>query len=318
MTAPEIPDRCEAVIVGAGLAGLACARTLRAAGREVIVIEASDAVGGRVRTDVVEGFQLDRGFQVVLTAYPELERQLDVSALRLQHFEPGALVWRGGRGTVVADPFRSPRHAVSTALAPIGSPWDKVRIARLRRRVQHTPVPTLLRGDDVTTLAGLHAEGFSAKAIDRFFRPLFGGIQLDPELKTSNRMFTTIFRMLADGSAAVPALGMGAIPSQLAAGLERSRIVTGTRVEHVEPGRVTLAGDRTIAAGAVVVATDGPTASTLVGLPSVGSKSVTGLWFAAPKPPVPHRLVVLDGDGTGPAMNVAVLSNVAPTYAPEG
>ena len=149
------------VIVGAGLAGLACATALCERGVPVTILEAGEGVGGRVRTDHVDGFTLDRGFQVALTAYPEMHRQLDMAALDLQAFEPGALVWRNGRGTVVGDPFRRPTTALSTALAPIGSPLDKARIALLRRRLRRVHPALLLAGDDVSTEASLREAGFS-------------------------------------------------------------------------------------------------------------------------------------------------------------
>jgi phytoene dehydrogenase-like protein len=311
-------DPIDAVVVGAGLAGLAAARTLHAAGRSVVVVEASDGIGGRVRTDVVDGFLLDRGFQVLLTAYPEAARQLDYGALDLRAFDPGALVWRKARGQVVGDPFRRPTTLASTALASIGSPFDKARILRLRRRVTRGAAADLLRGQDRPTIDALRAEGFSDTTIDRFFRPLFGGIQLDPALATSSRMFDVIFRMLSEGESAVPAAGMGAIPAQLAAGLPAGTIRCNAPVQAVEGTTVRLADGQTLSGRTVVVATEGPVASRLLGLPAVGSRSVGCVYFAAPKAPIDHKLVVLDGTGRGPVLNVAVMSNVAPGYAPDG
>lgn len=305
-------------MVGAGLAGLAAAGTLHRAGRSVAVLEASDGVGGRVRTDVVDGHRLDRGFQVLLTAYPELSRHLDLDALDLRPFEPGALVRWGGRFHRVGDPLRRPGAVWSTLTAPIGSPADKARIARLQLRLRRSDPRALLRGEDLTTLESLRSEGFGEAMIDRFLRPLFSGIQLDPDLTTSRRMFDVIFRCLALGDSAVPATGMGAIPTQMADALPAGSIHLGREVAAVGPGRVAVAGGGTVAARAVVVAAEGPRAATLLDLPAVGSKSATGVWFAAPRAPIPDRLVVLDGTGEGPAANVAVLSNVAPAYAPAG
>ncbi len=304
------------VVVGAGLAGLACAVELHRAGIPVRVLEAADGVGGRVRTDHVDGYLLDRGFQVALTAYPELHRQLDLDALDLQAFEPGALVWREGRGSVVADPFRDPLHAPSTVAAPIGSLADKLRIARLRHRVRSVHPARLLAGDDVETREALASEGFSATMRERFFKPLVGGIQLDPELRDSRRVFDVIFRMLADGDSAVPAAGMQAIPEQLAAALPAGTIELGARVVRAGATEVAVDGGDEIGADAVVVATDGPAASALLGLEEVGSKSAGCVYFSAAVPPVDRRLVVLDGTGRGPVLNVAVMSNVSPSYAP--
>ncbi len=305
-------------MVGAGLAGLAAATVLTEAGREVVVVEASDEVGGRVRTDEVDGFLVDRGFQVMLTAYPELDRQLDRAALRLRAFEPGALVRIGDRFHAVGDPFRQPGRLLSTALAPVGTPLDKLRLLSLRRRLRATTVPQLLRGQDVDTADALRDDRFGSTMVNRFFRPLVGGIQLDPDLTASRRMFDTIFRTLSEGDAAVPAAGMGAIPRQMAARLGPRTIHLNRSASRVEPGRVTLEGGEVISADRIVVATEGPAASQLLGLRPVGSRPATCVWFAADRPPTDSRLIVLDGNGTGPALNVAVMSNVAPEYAPEG
>lgn len=313
LTRPDEP----VAVVGAGLAGLSCAVALHDAGIPVQVYEASDGIGGRVRTDHVDGFTLDRGFQVALTAYPEMHRQLDMAALDLQAFEPGALVWRKGKGSVVGDPFRRPTTTLSTVAAPIGSPFDKARIGLLRHRIRSVHPVRLLQGDDTTTRSALTDAGFSDTIIERFFRPLVGGIQLDPELGDSRRMFDVIFRMLSDGDSAVPAAGMQAIPQQLADRLPAGTIHLDAPVTATSPTSITVGGN-TIAAAAVVVATEGPAASALLDLRPVESKSVGAVYFAAPTAPVDTRYVVLDGTGRGPVLNVAVMSNVAPSYSPAG
>lgn len=308
----------DVVIVGAGLAGLACARTVAAAGRRAIVLEASDGVGGRVRTDVVDGFRLDRGFQILLTAYPEIARQLDVDALDLRAFDPGSLVWTGSRLQRVADPLRRPAALGSTALADVGSIVDKARIGLLRQRLVRSDPVALLRSPDRTTTAALHDLGFSDKAVDRFFRPLLGGIQLDLDLETSARMFEVIFRTLAVGDAAIPAMGMQAIPDQLAAGLPDGTVRCSSPVERLDRTSAVLADGTRIVGRAVVVATEGPVAARLAGVRDPGSKAVSALWFTADEPPVRGRSIVLDGARSGPVANLAVHSEVAPTYAPGG
>jgi len=308
----------DVVVVGAGLAGLAAANAVHRAGRDVVVLEASDRIGGRVRTDVVDGFRLDRGFQVLLTAYPELRSQLDVDALDLRRFEPGALVWDGSATHLVGDPIRRPTTLVRTALAPVGSIGDKARILRQRIHLARASAPDLLRQPDISTLDALERQGFGEEIVQRFFRPLVGGIQLDPSLQTSRRMFDVILRSLIEGDVAVPARGMGAIPAQLATRLPADSIHVGTEVVAVAPGTVTLSGDRTISAARIVVAVEGPRAATLLGLPMVESNPATCVWFGADTPPVAGRYIVLDGTGVGPALNIALMSNVAPEYAPAG
>ncbi|MFM1751841.1 MAG: hypothetical protein RL119_803 [Actinomycetota bacterium] len=313
-----LPDSCEIAVVGAGLAGLSAARQLQQAGRDVHVFEASDGVGGRVRSDHVDGFILDRGFQIMLTAYPEFQKQFDVKALQMQAFAPGALIWINGRGHVLSDPLRRPSTTWSTATAPVGTIFDKARIAALRLRVARGPGAHLLRGEDMTTAELLRKSGFSSKMMRQFFTPLVGGIQLDPQLTASRRMFDIIFRMLAKGDAAVPAHGMGRVSEQLAAHIASERIHLSTPISQIASGCVTTATGHTINARQVIVATEGPVASSLLGLPAVISRSVGCVYFAAPQPPTNSKLIILDGTGQGPVLNIAVMSNIAPAYAPDG
>ena len=311
-------ESVDVVVVGAGLAGLSCAAHLHRGGKTVRVIEASDGIGGRVRSDLVDGFILDRGFQVVLTEYPELHRQLNVEALDLRFFEPGAAVWINGKTHVVSDPFRRPLTTASTAFAPIGSPLDKARIALLRARVMRRKSPQLLRGEDMTTKEALRAAGFSSKMMETFFRPLVGGIQLDPSLSASRRMFDVIFKALGSGSAGVPARGMQSIPQQLFDQLPSNSVSLSTPVVAVTSNSITTKDGQTIQARNVVVATDGPAAAQMLSLPTVASRSVSCVYFAAPTAPFDHNYIVLNGTADGPALNIAVMSNISSHYAPNG
>jgi phytoene dehydrogenase-like protein len=308
----------DVLIIGAGLAGLCCARRLAEAGIPFQIVEASDGIGGRVRTDEVEGFLLDRGFQVLLTAYPEAQRVLDYSRLDLKAFSPGALSWFAGRMNPVVDPWRTPGKWREALASEFGTLGDKLRMARLRSRVKRTSIESLFQRPDRATRKDLESEGFTREIIHRFFRPFLGGILLDGELKTSCRMFEFVFKMLSEGDTVVPSRGMGAIPAQIAEKFDGKAIRLNSRVESLHENEVTLAGGETMRARAIVVATDGPAAAHLVGEAEPASRSVSCFYYAADEAPVSGPILTLNGDGAGPVNNFAVMSQVAPSYAPAG
>jgi len=303
----------EVVVVGAGLAGLACARHLSRAGVEVTVLEAEDVVGGRVRTDVVDGMLLDRGFQVHNTGYPEAQRVLDHEALDLRTFTAGALIRYGDRLHRVGDPRKAPTWAPGTVLSPIGSLKDKVLIAKLAAEAGlHSP-DTLLYRPETTTYDALRARGLSDTVIDRFFRPFLSGVFLEDRLSTSSRFFDLVWRSFVRGSQCVPAGGMGAMPAQLARGLD---VRLATPVDRVAAREVRTGGEL-LTPRAVVVATAAPAAGRLLpGLDVPAGSSVTTHYHLASEPPVREPAIVLDGEGSGPVANTVVLTNAAPSYAP--
>ena len=313
MTSPDV------LIVGAGLAGLSCALRLNLKGVSCLVLEASDGVGGRLRTDCVDGFQLDRGFQVLLTAYPEAKLTLEYEALNLRYFIAGARVRYAGDFYEVAEPWRHPWRALGGWSSPIGSFADKWRVSSFRRDLLELPLAEIFERHETSASKLVHDAGFSESLINRFFRPFFGCIFLDSKLHASSRMFEFIFRMLAEGEVALPAKGMGAIPAQIARRLPEGSIRHEAKVGSVKPGLVRLESGEELRARCVVVATEGPEAARLTGaFPVPGSRSATCVYYAAREPPVADPILVLNGNNKWPINNACVLSQVAPEYAPEG
>ncbi|GAA5159585.1 NAD(P)/FAD-dependent oxidoreductase [Ornithinimicrobium tianjinense] len=308
----------EVIVVGAGIAGLTCAVTLQEAGVPVRVLEASDAVGGRVRTDRVDGFLLDRGFQVLQTAYPMVKDLVDVDALDLQPFTLG-LALRSDRGPdhfVVADPRREPQLIPQTLRSGKLHPASVASLTRwLAPALREEWV--LNSGEDVTRGEAMDAASFVGP-LRHLLDTFLAGVLLEDDLSTSNAFTLLLMRSFATGRIGLPAGGMQQLPAQLAARLSQP-VELGTEVVEVGPGRVRTAGGENIDAGLVVVSTDPETAERLTGRPSVPGKGVTTHWFATDEAPADHRMLVVDQRHEhGPVINTCVVSNAAPGYAPEG
>jgi len=309
----------DVLIIGGGLAGLCCALRLHQSGFSFQVLEASDRVGGRVRTDEVEGFLLDRGFQVLLTAYPEARRMLDYDALNLRPFYPGALIRYKNRFYRFADPWRHPADGLLGIFTPIGSFADKLRIRKLRNHVLKGSLSDLYNRSETTTLQALRNLGFSGNMINRFFKPFIGGVFFDSTLEVSSRMFEFGFRMFSMGDTALPSKGMGAITEQIAARLPEGTIRTEARVESIEEDGVILKSGEKRKARAVVLATEGPEAARLLGdKERPGSRSVTCVYYTADEPPFSGPLLVLNGEEKGPINSICCPNSVAPNYSPKG
>jgi phytoene dehydrogenase-like protein len=309
----------DVVIVGGGLAGLSCARHLQDKGVSFRLLEASDRIGGRVKTDRVDGFLLDRGFQVLQTAYPVARRTLINYPLRLKRFPPGVVIHRDNRLYTLADPRRCPRYLWETMSAPVGTLADRLRMLKLARKVCRGSDESLFQEPESTAVAFLKASGFSEKMIRSFFHPFFGGVCLDPQIRASSRVLQYVFRMFATGDAALPENGMEEIPRQTSRTIPTERILTGVRVDHVAEGKVVLENGREWRTRAVVLATEGPEVQRLLGRPDpTGSVGETCLYFSTNQPPIKEPFLVLNGDGKGPVNNVAFPSMVSPAYAPPG
>jgi predicted NAD/FAD-dependent oxidoreductase len=312
--ADPLPSRADVVVVGAGLAGLAAARHLVRAGRDVVVLEAADAVGGRVRTDVVDGFRCDRGFQVINTGYPEIQAEVDLAGLWPGRFTRGALLHVDGRRHRLADPRRRPFALLETAGAPIGSLLDKARLAAVMSWVGCAPVRSLLSATDAPAHRALRRRGVPDVAIDRVLRPFLAGVLLEEDLRTSSRFVDLMLRMFVRGDNVVPAHGMQALPEQLAHGLP---VHLGARVDRVAPDWVVLSGGQRVAAASVVAADADGAAALLPRVRTRPWKSVTTYWHATDADPLGEPTLVVDVDG-GLVNNTVVVTAAAPSYAPAG
>jgi phytoene dehydrogenase-like protein len=312
-------SEADVLIVGAGLAGICCARTLHRHGVGFRILEASDGIGGRVRSDRVDGFILDRGFQVLLTAYPEALDQLDYEGLGLRAFLAGAIIRYHGHFVRLSDPAREPGAFLNNLFAPVGSLLDKYRLWRLRYDVSHASIEELFEEPETTALQALRQRGFSERMIGTLFKPLLGGILLDTKLTASSRLFQFFFKMLTEGDATLPEAGIGAIPAQLARALPEGAVELNTRVRSAARRELVLESGDALKARAVVVATEGPEAARLLGLAhTINSRSVSVLYFAAHEPPLEEPMLVLNGGSRGPVNHLSVPNLVQPSYAPPG
>ncbi|MFJ5228524.1 NAD(P)/FAD-dependent oxidoreductase [Kitasatospora sp. NPDC088391] len=307
----------DVVVVGAGLAGLACALDVAAAGRRVRLLEASDAVGGRMRTDEREGFRLDRGFQVFNTSYPQVRRRFDLAALRLRPFTPGFLLAGPGGRRRVADPTRRPGLAGDLLAGRVLPPRDAAVLGALGLRDGLLPAAVLRHGREAPTAAALRRAGVSAATVDGVLRPFLSGVFLEDALTTSARVFHLYWRSMIRGTLALPAAGVGAVPAALAARLPPGALELGRRVAEVREGGVVLADGREVAARAVVVAADPVAAGALLpGLRVPEGRAVTTFYHAAERSPLAEPTLLVDGERR--VLNSVVLSEVVPWCAPPG
>jgi glycine/D-amino acid oxidase-like deaminating enzyme len=321
MNAAAHEPAADVVIVGAGLAGLSAAIELTRAGRTVALLEAADRPGGRVVTDLVDGFRLDRGFQLTNPAYPRLRRLarlgvLDLDRLQLQTFDPGVRVAMAGRQHLVADPLRSPRDLLHTLAAP-GSPMAKARFAAWALRCATARPARLLAGEDRPygeLFDRLQLSGFLRESV---LQPFLAGVLGEDGQQSSAHFVALLIRAFARGTPAVPAWGMQALPEQLAAALPPGTLRLATPVEEVRGSSVRTASG-TVTGRAVLVATGPGASAELTGLPAPDCQALSTFWFVADAAPYPRPILQLDGLRRGPVVNAAVVSAAAPAYSPDG
>jgi phytoene dehydrogenase-like protein len=302
------------VIVGAGVAGLACALDLTAAGVPVQILDASDGVGGRMRTDRRGGFLLDRGFQVFNTSYPQVKRRINLPALQLRPFTPGVLLHTGDRRLRFADPTRQLTSAADLLRGRLAGPSDAIALARLCAADMLLPVSLIKRQPDRATFAALTEAGISPALCELLFRPFLAGVFLEDELETSGRFFHLVWRSMLRGTLCLPRRGIQAVPEQLAGALPAGTVRLETAIRTLTEDGAALADGTEIPARAVIVATGAAEAAVLLpGLSVPATRTVTTFYHAAPSSPLAEPTLLVDTERK--ILNTVVLTEVTPSYA---
>ncbi|QEU94843.1 NAD(P)/FAD-dependent oxidoreductase [Streptomyces kanamyceticus] len=330
----EPAHHADVVIVGAGAAGLSAAHRLTSAGVTTVVLEAAPYVGGRMSTEKIDGFRLDRIGQLLTTSYPELRRTPGLDSLVLRPFSPGLLVHSEGRHHRAAEPVpaRSARGALSAARAlasaprgprsappggPLGGPFDQARLGAALARLAATPVERILSRPELPAGDALSARGLPSRTIQGFLRPLLSALLCDPDLTTSSRCADLALHAFASGRLCLPEGGAEVLPELLAATLPPGTVRTGVRVTSVSTSRVATEGHGEIGCRAVLLATDARAAAELLpGLRVPPFHEMTVVHHTAPEPPLDGAALLLDADRAGPVAHTAVISQVDPSRAP--
>ena len=306
------------VIIGAGISGLIAAIELERNGFTPVIYEASASVGGRVKTDEVNGFKLDHGFQVLLTAYPEAQKYLDYQSLNLQSFNPGAVIYDGKGTFALSDPLRQPSTIFSMLFSSVGSVSDKFKMWSISRMLKKKSIDDIFTDREATTFEYLANYGFSERIINYFFKPFFSGIFLEDQLVTSSRMFEFVFKMFSEGNAAIPASGMQEIPNQLAAQLNNTEIHFNKKVDQVKGLQISFLDSENIEAEKIIIACDPYRILPGLANQTQDYHSVINLYFATSKSSINKPLIGLVPGDSSLINNFNFMTDVSQMYAPKG
>lgn len=298
-------------IIGAGVSGLIAAKVLENNGYSPTIIEASDSVGGRVKSDTVQGYQLDHGFQVLLTSYPAAKKYLDFKPLALQELVPGATIFKNGKSQTIGDPLRNLSLVFPTLFASIGNFSDKLKILKLNRHLKKKSISAIFKTPETTTLAYLQKLGFSEAMLQDFFKPFFSGIFLEPNLDTSSRMFEFVYKMFGGGLAVIPKSGMQAISNQLKKGLKNTKIHFETPVKSVKNEIITLQDGSEIESHFTIIATEASDLVANLKNQATAWKSCDTLYFETSKRTLQKPIIGLIADKNALINNLFYHSSVA-------
>ena len=311
-------DQQKIYIIGAGISGLIAAYELERAGYSPQILEASDGVGGRVRTDIENGFLLDRGFQVLLTAYPEAKRYLDYEKLKLKMFDPGAIIFKPGDFFAVHDPLRNPMRLFGMAFSKVGTLKDKFKIFTLTNSLKKKSEEKIFAEPSLTTIDFLRNYGFSETIIDNFFKPFFKGIFLENGLQTSSRMFNFVFKMFSIGFAAIPERGMQEIPDQLKNKLQNTVFHFNSPVERVEGNTILLRNGSKIQADKIIIASRPDRMLPQLAGQVKEYRKVINLYFSLEKSFIAQPMIGLVPDSQYLINNFVFMTDVSKSYSSSG
>ncbi|AFK02664.1 amine oxidase [Emticicia oligotrophica DSM 17448] len=308
------------VIIGGGISGLTCAKYLNEKGYSFLLLEGSDALGGRVRTDNVDGFLLDRGFQILLTNYPEAKKILNYSNLDLRYFNSGAMIKTEKGFMKMENPFKNKMAYLTMAFSSVGTLSDKLKIRKFANELAEISEDEIFNMNATDTLSFLRSYGWSDKMINNFFKPFFGGVFLENELATSSNFFQFVFKQFFKGDAAIPAEGMQAIPEQIAEMLPKISIRKNARVKGFEGNQLFLDGGEVITADRIVVATDPKTSDELLGENTERAyNTTTCTYFSAEVSPLKgQKFIALNPNRKSVVHNVCVPSDISSHYGQGG
>ncbi|MDZ7849135.1 MAG: FAD-dependent oxidoreductase [Owenweeksia sp.] len=308
----------DVIIIGAGLAGLRAAHELEKFELKALVIDQSDRAGGRVKTDEIDGFLLDRGFQVYLDAYPEGREVLDYDQLSLKPFQPGALCFNKHQKFRVSDTSRKKTALPRMALSPIGNFMDKIRLGNLSARLKRSGIEEIFERPNLSSYEVPESNcALVIKIIQRFFQPFFAGIFLEQDLKTSSRMFEFIFKMMAEGNVSLPAFGMEQIPRSMKNALRTTEFRFHTEVKEIRQNEVVLEGQENLSCKHIIVATAPDQLIPQLASDVDWHQSAT-YYFAADKSVLNKNLIALNYAKKRLVNNFTILTDTSEHYAPKG
>jgi hypothetical protein len=298
------------VIVGAGISGLTAALHLEEYGHSPIIIESSDSIGGRIKTDEINGFLLDHGFQVLLTHYPEVNRYFNLTELQLLNFDPGAVIYHNDTQLSISDPMRDFSSLLPMLFSKVGTIKDKILMLKLNNELKNQPIENLFQPNDHSTLEYLNNFGFSRQIIERFFKPFFTGIFLEKNLQTPASMFRFVFRMFSEGHAAIPAQGMKELPIQLFKKLKRTQIRFNTTFKSYDSRQVFINDEASLPFSRLIIPSQLESA--------VAFNPTLNCYFSSDTSLIEGKKIALVTDDSNPLNNFCQISNIVPTYAPPG